>query len=222
MLRSRPLSGRPSAHPALRRGAAWLVVVVAAASAACGGNDGDVRIDLDRDGPAPATASGAAPGGAVAGSGDVDGVPTTAASQPALGPGDARIASTDSVIFLALVGDTVQMRFDRRLADSVARAIRQEVDTSDGSIGAAFGAFVASTVGKAVGTALSMVVKVPVTQIDSAHWDDGQLRLTTRGGRSAFSTGGDGKSTAFARADAERFVAALERRRAEIAARTRQ
>lgn len=133
----------------------------------------------------------------------------TRASDPPLGPGDVRIASTDGALVLALVGDTVRMR----LGDRATARIRRAVDTSRAPT-SGFGGFVASTVRAAVGGAMSEVARfavlLPVRDIQELRYENGTLHVGTansRLGRKGVS--GDAR---FAPGDAERFIAAVRAR----------
>jgi hypothetical protein len=55
---------------------------------------------------------------------------STAAQGPALGAGDVRIVSTDNVLVLSLIGDTVRMQLSDSLRNSVGAEIAKDADTS--------------------------------------------------------------------------------------------
>ncbi|HEY0780490.1 MAG TPA: hypothetical protein VGD56_21215, partial [Gemmatirosa sp.] len=129
-----------------------------------------------------------------------------------------RIVSTDGTIVYTLVRDTVRMQ----LGDSLIRHVRQEVNTGTDSAEGSFAGFIKSTVAGAVGSAMRFVIRTPVRDIKSARYEDGELRIESRGSGlhgGTFSVGGkqhsdhDAEHTAFARADAERFIAAIDARR---------
>lgn len=133
----------------------------------------------------------------------------TRASDPPLGPGDLRIASTDGAVVLSLVGDTVRMR----LGDRATARIRRAVDTSRAPT-SGFGGFVASTVKAAVGGAMSemarFAVLLPVRDIQELRYENGTLHFGTADGRlGRKGTSGDAR---FAPGDAERFLAAVRAR----------
>ena len=131
-----------------------------------------------------------------------------------LGPGDVRVTSLDGALILALVGDSVRMQ----LSDSLRDKVKQELDTSsqDG-----FGGLVARSVSGIVGSAMGFVARVPVSEIESIRYEDGNIRMETRNGKFRMTgKDGDGKSSAaFSPADGERFVAAVQARQRELASR---
>lgn len=133
----------------------------------------------------------------------------TRASDPPLGPGDVRIASTNGAMILSLVGDTVRMR----LGDSAAAKIRHAVDTS-GAPASGFGGLVSSTVKAAVGGALGEVARfavlLPVRDMKELRYENGELHFGT-GDRPMGRKGTSGNAR-FAPADAERFIAAVRAR----------
>ena len=141
----------------------------------------------------------------------------------ALGPGDVRATSVDGAVDLAVVGDTVRFQ----LGDSLRRRVRTEVDSSIGadSVGAgALGGLLARSVGGIVGSAMGVVVRIPVRDVTVARCEpDGRLRLETRGNhRVSFRVGDDDRRRAGDEGEGARFtpegcrllVAAIERRRA--------
>jgi hypothetical protein len=197
-------------------------LVTTALLAACGGRGGDdVKVELPggRSAPAPAR---------VAGAGDETG--SARIPEPPLAPGDVGIASRDSILLLRLAGDTVRMRLGPRFVDSVSQSVRRELaesaqdDSGDATgIGATVLRGVADVVGKAMG-AMGSVVKIPVAQLTGVRYENGTIRIETRSGRTRFETDRSDPSegATFAREDAERFIAAVERRRQEVAARERR
>ncbi len=143
---------------------------------------------------------------------------------PQVAAGDSmRIASTDGAVVYTLARDTVRMQ----LGDSVVRHVRQEVNAGADSASGTFAGFIKSTVAGAVGSAMGFVMKTPVRDIKSATYDNGELRIESRGGmmrNGTFSVGRKddtrgGDHTAFARADAERFIAAIDARRRALGVR---
>lgn len=124
-----------------------------------------------------------------------------------------RITSTNGTVVYTLAHDTVRMQ----LGDSLVRHVRQEVNAGADSSSGNFGGLIARTVAGAVGSAMSFVVKTPVRDIRSATYKDGELRIETGGkllntGTYSVGSNHDKDRTTFARADAERFIAAIEAR----------
>jgi hypothetical protein len=141
---------------------------------------------------------GSGSGGSIARGGD-----------PPLAPGDVRIVSTDGALVLALVGDTVRVRLGDSLVAQVRRDLYAEPDT-----GAGVGDFIARTVKGAVGGAMAeatrYAMRVPVGEVRELRYEDGQLRFGS--GRKSGRKRGNETSARFARADAERFIAAVRAR----------
>jgi len=137
-----------------------------------------------------------------------------AAADEPLGPGDVRVTSTDGAVILSLVGDSVRMQ----LSDSLRDKVKSELDSSkDG-----FAGLITRSVSGIVSNAMGFVVRVPVRDIEDVRYEDGQIKLRSRGGKGNFSMGGDkdgkdGKGHAsFSPADGERFVAAVKARQAQL------
>jgi hypothetical protein len=151
-------------------------------------------------------------GDVVAGSNvTVDTAAARAAADEPLGPGDVRVTSTDGAVILALVGDSVRLQ----LSDSLRNKVKQDLDSSkDG-----FAGMITRSVSGVVSSAMGFVVRVPVRDIEDVRYEDGQIKLRSRGGKGNFSMGGDndGKGHAsFSQADGERFVAAVKARQAQL------
>ena len=136
-------------------------------------------------------------------------------ADPLLGPGDVRVTSTDGMVVLAVIGDTVRMRAGDSLAVRVRREMAKETDTATG-----FGGFVARTVKGAVGGAMDaaarFAVRVPVSEVRDLRYEDGELRFETgragRRERGRDGRHGNGTSARFSQADAERFITAVRAR----------
>ncbi len=140
---------------------------------------------------------------------------SASATDMPLGPEDVRVTSTDGALTLSLVGDTVRMQ----LGDSLRRAVQQQLDTASGD---GVGAMITRSVGGIVGSAMRFVASAPVQSIENVRYEDGHIRLESRGdGRSKFSMSGkgNGEDARFTPADGERFVAAVRRRQAAVGAR---
>ena len=128
-----------------------------------------------------------------------------------LGPGDVRIATTDSSMELALVGQRILVRFGERAREQ----IRRETDTStvhDSGFGGSIERLVKST----VASALDKQIEYPLSDVREASYDNGEIRLETSRGRLLERTQVHGKplSRSFAPQDAQRFVAAVQARKA--------
>lgn len=128
-------------------------------------------------------------------------------------PGELRIVSTDGAVVYTLLRDTVRMQ----LSDSLVRDVRRKIERDSDASADGFAGFFKRTVAGAVGGAMGFVVRTPVRDIQSARYENGELRIESKNGHGNLSVGGkhDGKHdrTTFAPADAERFVAAVNGRR---------
>lgn len=125
-----------------------------------------------------------------------------------LGAHDVRIVSTDGQFEMAVVGERVVMR----MSDLAVQRIRRELDTAHAAPGV--GGWIERRVKGTVQRVLDKQMVMPVSAITDARYEDGELRLTLRGGGEAIhlpgAGGTDGRVNGrFARADAERFVAAI-------------
>jgi hypothetical protein len=134
-------------------------------------------------------------------------------NDPPLGSGDVRVTSVDGMLTLAVIGDTVRMRAGDSVAVVARREMVKQADTTAG-----FGGFVARTVTGAVGGALDaasrFAVRVPVAEVRDLRYEEGQIRFRTgdEGRRASKHKHDGGTSARFARADAERFIAAVRAR----------
>ncbi len=179
------------AHPAMRRSPLWRTTLLASvltstfALSGCGGRDkdnekGNLKVAFGKD----------------------------EASEPALGPDDVRITSTDGSFVMAVIGDTVRMQ----LSDSLRNKVKTDIDTSAGKKGG-FGAAIAQSVGKVVNGAMGFVVRVPVNDVQNLRYENGKLRFDVRGGGGIKVNNSDnGGNAQFSEADAKRFIEAVERR----------
>lgn len=136
-----------------------------------------------------------------------------AAAIAPLGPGDARVTSTDGAIILTLVGDTVRMQ----LGDSLRRSVQRQLDTA----GSGIGGMITRSVSGIVGSAMAFVASIPVASIEDIHYEDGRIEIGSRNGNSKFSMNGKGNNAnaRFSPEDGERFVAAVKARQAALPAR---
>ena len=136
-------------------------------------------------------------------------------------PDSLRIVSTNGAVVYSLVRDTVRMQ----LGDSLVRDVRKKVNANVDSASGNFGSFIARTVAGAVGSAMTFVMKTPVRDVKSARFENGELRIETRGGlmgHTTINTGGthhDNNPTVFTPADGQRFVDAIEARRQALGVR---
>lgn len=183
---------------------AFAVALLAACDA------GGVRFERAPDG---ASAAGARQGA-------VDEPPLRAERrpEPPLGPGDARLASTDSAVVLTLRGDSLRMRLGDVLADSIRRTVRQSVDSAaaDNAVARMATRLASEVASQVAGGAMA----IAVADIRKVTVQGDRLRIETRQGGN-FDIASDGKrdgKTEFAPGELARFAEAIEARRRELGA----
>jgi hypothetical protein len=124
-----------------------------------------------------------------------------------LGPGDLRIATTDSAIELALVGDSLVAGFGA----STREQIRKATDTSTVS-GTGFGASIERIVKSSVAGALDHEMHVPLSEISAVRYEDGLLVFYDRNGKRTHyfehdrRDHGDARDSRFSESDAKAFI----------------
>jgi hypothetical protein len=200
-LRRTPPTSRTRAARAA--GTSLLVLVALAAAAAC---DRGVRFER-----AAADSSGRV------GAEDEPPLRAARAVEPPLGPGDARVASTDSAVVLTLRGDSVRMRLGAVLADSIRRTVRSAVDSAvggDGAVARVATRLATRMADQVAGGALA----VAVADIRRVTATDSTLRIETRGGgdfdvRGTRDDDRRDRRAEFAPGELPRFAAAVEARR---------
>jgi len=131
-----------------------------------------------------------------------------------LGPGDIRIASVDSSLELAIVGDSIVSGFGSKVMDKV----RAKTDTS-GITGDGLSATIQRAVKGTVAKAMDHEIHYPISHISDVRFEDGGLRFyRTDGGKiSVFENSHvDGRkaSQSFSPEDAQRFISAFHARKA--------
>ena len=130
-----------------------------------------------------------------------------------LRPGDVQIASTDSAVELAIVGDTIVAGLGRKVLDEV----RVKTDTADVAADG-FAASIEKAVKSSVASALSHQLLFPVADVSDVKSEDGKLVFYARNGSRMhmFEGSSRGKRThqTFSDADAQRFIAAFKARKA--------
>jgi hypothetical protein len=131
-----------------------------------------------------------------------------------LGPGDVRIATVDSTLELALVGDSIVTGFGSKVMDKV----REKTDTS-GITGDGLSATIQRAVKGGVAKAMDHEIHYPITDISDVRFEDGGLRFYGTDGRkmSVFENShinGRKVSESFSPEDAQRFISAFHARKA--------
>jgi hypothetical protein len=132
----------------------------------------------------------------------------------ALGPGDVRIATVDSTLELALVGDSIVTGFGSKVMDK----IREKTDTSD-ITGDGLGATIQRAVKGTVAKAMDHEIHYPIAEISDVRFEDGGLRFYRTDGHKmrAFENShvnGRRVSESFRPEDAQRFIDAFRARKA--------
>lgn len=126
----------------------------------------------------------------------------------ALGPNDVRIVSTDNVLVLSLIGNTVRMQ----LSDSLRNSIAKNIDSSTAEKGA-IGNMIAKTVGAAVSGAMGFVVRIPARDVQNLRLEDGHIRFDTRDKNvNIHADGNRGENSIFAETDAKKFIDAVKKK----------
>jgi len=128
-------------------------------------------------------------------------------SARALGPGDIRIATTDSAVEIALIGDSLVAG----LGASTRNKIKSATDTnavSGTGIGASFEKMIKST----VASALDHELQIPITEISRIEYENGLLVFYDKnGGRmKIMNSDHDNAKSHFSEADANNFIAAFK------------
>ncbi len=124
-----------------------------------------------------------------------------------LGPGDLRIATTDSALELALVGDSLVAGFGA----STRAQIRKATDTSSVS-GSGLGASIERIVKSSVAGALDHEMHVPLSDISDVRYEDGLLVFYDRNGKRTHyferdrHERADSKESRFSESDANAFI----------------
>jgi hypothetical protein len=131
-----------------------------------------------------------------------------------LGPGDVRIATDDSTLELALVGDSIVTGFGSKVVDK----IREKTDTSD-ITGDGLSATIQRAVKGTVAKAMDHEIHYTIADISDVKFEDGGLRFYRTDGKkmSVFENSrvnGRKVSEAFRPEDAQRFITAFRARKA--------
>jgi hypothetical protein len=120
------------------------------------------------------------------------------------------ITSTDGVMRLAVVGDSVVMA----LSDSLRQSVTDKMQTSEGDR-SGLGKAIVGVVGAAVNKALGTAITVPATAVRELRYENGELRFELDGNHIQInardSAGGKQKGSGgrFSEADALEFIEAV-------------
>jgi hypothetical protein len=139
-------------------------------------------------------------------------VGSTPSKERPLGAGDVRITSTDNVLVLAVIGDTVRMQ----LSDSLRNTVADNVDSSMRDKGAISDA-IAKSVSSVVNSAMGFMIAIPASDVENLRYADGHLRFDVKGGKANVDMDGDSRNKAtFTAEDARRFIDAVHARQGPL------
>jgi hypothetical protein len=125
-----------------------------------------------------------------------------------LGPGDIRIATTDSAVEIALIGDSLVAGLGAATRSKIKAKTDTNAVTGTG-IGASFEKMIKST----VAGALDHELEIPISEISRVDYEDGHLVFyDKKGGRmNVMTSDGDrGRQSRFSESDAKDFIAAFK------------
>jgi hypothetical protein len=136
----------------------------------------------------------------------------------ALGPGDLRIESVGGEIAITLQGG----RLMAGLSPATVAKIRADIEKSSTKDTSGFGGMIAGIVKSSVASAIGTNVTYPVADVKSLRFDGRQFVLVTMSGETHRLFGDvktdEGKEPpSFSKTDADRLVAAVDVRKAELA-----
>ena len=134
-----------------------------------------------------------------------------AARNVAVGPNDVRIVSTDGVLILSLIGDTVRIQLSDSLRGAVADNVTKDVGSGDDESG--LGKLIAKSVSQVVAGAMGFVVRVPAADVQNLRFENGHIRFDIRNSNNKVNINGDSsKNAIFIESDARRFINAVNAR----------
>lgn len=125
-----------------------------------------------------------------------------------LGIGDVRIATTDSAVELALIGDSLFAGLGESTRTKIARA----TDTAAVS-GTGIGASIEKLVKSTVAGALDHELHVPLSEISNVEYSDGTLVFYDKNGKRMHvfeRDNGREQSSQFSKTDADAFITAFK------------
>jgi hypothetical protein len=124
----------------------------------------------------------------------------------ALGPNDIRVATTDSMLEVALIGDSVIAG----LGPAAREKIKAATDTS-AIAGTGFGASIERMVKSTVAGVLDHELEVPISEITDVQYENGMLVFYDRRGKrmQINNKGKGGEPSRFTESDAQAFIAAF-------------
>jgi hypothetical protein len=131
-----------------------------------------------------------------------------------LGPGDVKITNEDSSVDMAVVGQKIVVR----LSDKTMDKVRRETDTSAVK-DSGFGGSIERFVKKTVQSTLGQQFEYPIADVRDARYENGAIVLDVNGREPRLlantKVGGKKLLESFRPEDAQRFVAAVNAKRAQ-------
>jgi len=141
----------------------------------------------------------------------------------ALGPGDLRIYNSDSSVDVVLNGT----RLLAGLSPQTAAKVRQDLARDANKDTSGLGGLISQTVKQTVANAISTHIVYPVSDIAEMRYEDGQLIIVRKSGDETRLFGdakvnGREQGKTFREEDAQRLIAAVRARKAELDAGVRR
>jgi hypothetical protein len=140
------------------------------------------------------------------------------AESATLAEGDVRITSTDNVLVLSLIGDTVRMQLSDSLRNSVAAEIKSDGANSDDKSGIA--ALVTKSVAGVVKTAMGFTVKAAAKDVKNLRYENGHILFEIANSHTKVNAEGSNQNekATFTEADAKKFIDAVNTKAAKAVA----
>jgi hypothetical protein len=130
-----------------------------------------------------------------------------------LGPDDIRIATTDSAMEVALIGDSLVAG----LGASARNKVKTATDTN-AVTGTGFSASIEKMVKSTVAGALDHEVEFPLSEISRIEYEDGHLVFYDKQGTrmKVMTSDHDGHQSRFSESDANSFIAAFKAKTTKV------
>jgi hypothetical protein len=135
-----------------------------------------------------------------------------------LGPGDLQILTTDGNFDVSLVGDKISAGLSPKMVAQVRDEMAKETKNESG-----LGAVIAGAVKSGVASAIGIHVSWDLKTVKEVVYEDGKLKIIDKDGDTHGLSGdskdndkGSKEKAVFSKADAERFIAAVNKRKAEL------
>lgn len=124
-----------------------------------------------------------------------------------LAPGDIRVATTDSALEVALIGDSLVAGLGEATRDKIKKATDTAAVSGTG-IGASFEKMIKST----VAGALDHDLEIPLSEISNVEYENGMLVFYDKSGKrmQIMNKGKNREQSRFSESDANSFIAAFK------------